>query len=223
MTNESLWTRIDKSLAQSGEKSKVGAAKNRTTDARRFRWVVDAIVPFAMTAAAAVAVLLPTGLTGQARIALFSFALATVLWSTTKLNAAYVALATAVLLVLAGGRPQKALFDALASDVIWLMIGAFILGEAVRKTDLAGRLTAAVLTRASRVGQIFWLLSLVLVLLSFVIPSTSGRAAVVMPVFNSLSRAADNPRISRALSLLIPTIILVSTICTLIGAGSTLR
>jgi anion transporter len=64
------------------------------------------------------------------------------------------------------------------------------------------------------------MLTTVLLPLSFFIPSTSGRAAVVMPVFRSLSDAMQDKKTTRALALLMPTVILVATITTLIGAGS---
>jgi len=216
LENSSLWAQIDARL----EKSNKQPDGKGVFSARNYRWVVDAIVPISMTIVAGIGVLLPESLTREARIALFTFALATILWSTTKLNAAYVALAVTIILVVSGGRPQEALFDSLATDVIWLMIGAFVLGEAVKKTNLAARLTNLVVTKASKVSQVFWLLTGVLAILSFFIPSTSGRAAVAMPVFNSLSDKIGDEKVSRALSLLIPTIVLTSTICTLIGAGS---
>ena len=182
--------------------------------------MVDAVLPLALAVVAGVAVLLPATLPGEARVALFGFALATILWSTTKLNAAYVALGAVMLTIIAGGSPQEQLYDALASDVIWLMIGAFVLGGAMRQTGLAGRLTGLVVNRARSVGGVFWLMTAVLIPLSFVIPSTSGRAAVMMPVFRGVSEAVEDRKVTRALALLIPTVILVSTITTLIGAGS---
>ncbi|MEJ7819873.1 MAG: SLC13 family permease, partial [Rubrobacteraceae bacterium] len=148
------------------------------------------------------------------------FALATILWSTTKINAAYVALATVMLTILAGGSSQDQLFESLSSDVIWLMIGAFVLGGAMRHTGLAERITGFVVNRARSVRSLLWLLTAVLVPLSFFIPSTSGRAAVMMPVFRSIADATDDKKITRAVALLMPTIILVATISTLIGAGS---
>ncbi len=186
---------------------------------RRFSWVVNAIVPLSLCLAAGILILLPDSLPFQARIALWVFAFSIILWSVTKLNTAFVALAALVFLVLAGGAPQKALIDSLASDVIWLMIGAFILSEAIQITGLADRLTALVLKRARTVKGVFWELTFVLIFLTFFIPSTSGRAAVLLPVFKSLSAAA-NKRITKALSLLLPSVILVITISTLIGAGS---
>jgi hypothetical protein len=86
------------------------------------------MLPLALMVVAGVAVLLPATLPGEARVALFGFAAATILWSTTKLNAAYVALGAVMFTILAGGAEQETLYRALASDVIWLMISAFVLG-----------------------------------------------------------------------------------------------
>ena len=215
----SLWVRVDARLANELNQAP-GEGSADKTFLRRYRWVVDAILPISMAVVVGIGVMLPTSLSFEARVSLFAFALATILWSTTKLNAAFIALAVTIVLVVAGGRPQEALFDSLASDVIWLMIGAFILGEAVKKTNLAARLTDVIVARASKVKQVFWLLTVALAILSFFIPSTSGRAAVAMPIFDSLHEKIGDSKVTRALSLLIPTIILVSTICTLIGAGS---
>ena len=187
---------------------------------RRFRWVVDVSLPLALAIAAGMAVLLPASLTTEARLALFSFVLAAILWSTTSINAAYVALGAVMLLVLTGGISQEQLFEALASNVVWLMIGAFILGGAVQKTGLAARLTQLVVARARTVRSLFWLLTSVLIPLSFLIPSTSGRAAVTIPVFHSITAAAGDKRITRAVALLMPTTILVSTVVSLVAAGS---
>jgi anion transporter len=207
-TPESLWTRLDKRGA---------APKPEKT---RFGWVLHAIVPLTLITAAAIAVLLPETLTREARLSLFIFSVAAILWSTTKLNAAYVALTATLALVACGANKQETLFDALASDVIWLIIGAFILGGAVQKTGLAARLTQLVVSRASTVRGIFYLLTTVLIPLTLLIPSTSGRAAIALPIFRSIAGSAGDPKISRALALLMPTVILVSTIATLIGAGS---
>jgi anion transporter len=215
-TQTSLWERVDRRRTRRRTARRVEPPPAQ----RRFRWVVDAILPFALTVVAGVAVLLPPSLPTEARLALFAFALATILWSTTKLNSAYVALGAVMIAILSGGSPQEQLFDSLASDVIWLMIGAFVLGGAMRTTGLAARLTGLVVDRAQSVRGVFWLLTTVLLPLSFFIPSTSGRAAVVMPVFRSISDTVGDRKITRALALLMPTIILVATISTLIGAGS---
>ena len=60
------------------------------------------MLPLALTIVAGIAVLLPASLPYEARMTLFIFALAAILWSTTKINAAYVALAALTLAVLTG-------------------------------------------------------------------------------------------------------------------------
>lgn len=188
--------------------------------ARRYRWILDAILPIALTIVAAITVMLPVSLKSDARIALFAFTVAAILWTTTSLNSAFVALAIVLLLVMSGTMPQEALYNSLGSDVIWLMIGAFIIGAAVQQTGLAARLTQVVVGRARTVRGMMWLVTIVLLPLAFLIPSTSGRAAVAIPIFRSIADAAEDKRITRALALLMPTTILVSTISTLIGASS---
>jgi di/tricarboxylate transporter len=112
------------------------------TAPRRAAWAVAAVRPVAALVVLGVGVvLLPATLAGEARAALFAFGLAIVLWSMTGLPAAWVALLAVLVLVALGGDDQDALFDALASDVVWLMVGAFVLGAAITRTGLAGRLT----------------------------------------------------------------------------------
>lgn len=187
---------------------------------RSLRWVVGAVPVLVLLVAAGLGVVLPSGIETNARLSLFGFAAAVVLWSMSSLNSAYVALGAVLFLVLSGAVAQDALFHALASDVIWLMFGAFVIGAAVQETGLADRLTRFVAHKARDVGQVLLFLTAVLIPLSFLIPSTSGRAAVMLPVFASLSQAGEDARVTQSLALLIPSVILVSTIASLTGAGS---
>lgn len=197
------------------EPPSVGSAPERP--ARRPRW--RAVLGTGLVAVAGVLVLLPDDLTADARWALFGFALATVLWVLSPLSAAYAALVAAVVVTVPSGK-QEALFASLGDDVVWLVIGAFVLGGALQSAGLAGRFTAALLARAHTVGGVCWLLTAALVPLAFLVPSTSGRAAVLLPVHRQLSETVGRPQVARALSLLLPTVILVSTTATLVGATS---
>lgn len=221
----SLWDWFDAKHSQQlthGESSTSAVRRMAITILRRqwFRWVVDAALPFAMAIMAGIAVQLPTSLPDPARLVLFAFLFAVILWSTTSISADYIALLTVMILVLTGGASQEALFNALASDVVWLMIGAYVLGGAVQKAGLASRLTQFVVSRVSTVRELLWSLTIVLIPLAFLIPSTSGRAAVTAPIFHSITAATNDRRVIRAIALLMPTIILVSTIVALVGAGS---
>lgn len=188
--------------------------------ARDFGWVVGALPVMVLMVALSLAVFLPREVDTPARLALFAFGAAAILWTFTRLNAAYVALGAALFLSLTGAIEQDELFEALEADVIWLMIGAFMLGAAVQTSGLASRMTRAVAGRQASVGGLIWRITAALVPLAFLIPSTSGRAAVVLPMFHRLADAAGDKRVTRALALLIPAIILVSTISSLVGAGS---
>ena len=183
-------------------------------------WIVRAALPLALTVIAGIIVLLPATLSISARLSLFAFITTVIFCSTTALNAAFVALSAVMFLVVTGAVPQEKLYQSLASDVIWLMIGAFILGGAVQHTGLAARLTQTVVARARTVSSLLWLLTTMIFPLCFFIPSTSGRAAVVIPVFRSIASAVNDRRITKAIAILMPTVILVSTIGTLIAAGS---
>jgi glycerate kinase len=201
--------------------TKIIMPSKSTTDLRSHPyWKRKAILIPIFIAIAGIAVSLPDSLPTQGRLALFTFSIATILWSATKINAAYIALGAAIVLVLTGGISQEEFFASLGSDVVWLMIGAFILGDAVKQTGLAARLTHFAVSKANNVGNLFWLLTTVLIPLSFLIPSTSGRAAVTYPVFRNITAGIDDRKIRRTLCLLMPTIILVSTIVSLTGAGS---
>ncbi len=184
---------------------------------RRPGW--KAVVGTALVALAGVLVLLPDALSSDARWALFGFALATVLWVLSPLSPAYAALLAAVVVTVPTGE-QDALFASLGDDVVWLVMAAFIVGGALQSAGLAARFTAALLARARTVGGVCWLLTAALVPLAFLVPSTSGRAAVLLPVHRDLAETVGRPRVARALSLLLPTVILVSTTATLVGATS---
>ncbi len=173
-----------------------------------------------LTSISGITLLLSDGLSIQGRLTIFVFLVTVILWSMTSINAGYIALVSVVMLLLTGGISQEQFFESLGSDVVWLMIGAFVLGGAVKQTGLATRLTQVVAAKSHNVSSLFWLLTTVLIPLSFLIPSTSGRAAVTHPIFCSVANAIEDKRTRRALALLMPSIILVSTIASLTGAGS---
>ena len=186
------------------------------------RWVKPAGVLMAFALLAAL-VLVPVDLFQPGRVALAVFGTAVILWASTRLDAAWIALAGAATLVIFGAADQRDVTGLLGDDIIWLMIGAFVIGAAFETSGLAARLTGAVAARARTTGQLFWLTTLALIPLTFLIPSTSGRAAATLPALNAFFAVESGPgaeRGRRAFAILIPTIILVATTAALTGAGS---
>lgn len=191
-------------------------ANNNDTPKIKSSWVLSV----ALILIVEIVLLLPSSLTMEAKWSLFGFCCAIILWTTTTINSAYIALGSVLFLIISGTAKQDLLFDSLASDVIWLMIGSFILGRALQVTGLAEKMTYFVVNRARNISGLCGILTMIIQILAFFIPSTSGRAAVVLPVFQAISKEIGSRRITKALAILMPTVILVSTSSTIIGAGS---
>ncbi|UED88766.1 SLC13 family permease [Streptomyces profundus] len=161
------------------------------------------------------------GLGGQGRITLVVFTLATCAWIATSLDDTGIALGAGLVLVLTGVTSAEAFFGTLGDPTIWLLICAFVLAATVAASGLAGRCAAFLVGGARTVRQLAHLTTAALVVSAFAVPATSGRAALALPVFLALARTlADRRRVVVALALLFPTVILLSAVATLIGAGA---
>ena len=97
-----------------------------------------------------------------------------------------------------------------------------MIARALTEIRLAERLARTALKSARSVSGLFYALTLVISATAFVIPSTTGRAALLLPVFMTLSVSIGDQRIARALSIHIPAVILLSACGSLIGAGANL-
>lgn len=156
-----------------------------------------------------------------AQLTVVVFVSALVLWVGTRLDETLVALGAAVVLVLAGVLNDAVFFGTLADSTIWLLIAAFVLAAGVSATGLTTRVATRLVARARSVRQLAHLVTAALVATAFAVPATSGRAALAVPVFVALARVlSDRPRVVRALAVLFPTVILLSAVATLIGAGA---
>ncbi|WP_221355554.1 SLC13 family permease [Streptomyces beigongshangae] len=161
------------------------------------------------------------GLGGDARLTLAVFALATCAWIGTPIDDTYIALGAGLALTVTGVISSDTLFGTLGDPTVWLLICAFVLAAAVTRTGLAGRAAAFLVSGARSVRQLVHLTTAALVVTAFAVPATSGRAALALPVFLALAKVlADRRRLVVMLALLFPTVILLSAVATLIGAGA---
>jgi solute carrier family 13 (sodium-dependent dicarboxylate transporter), member 2/3/5 len=161
------------------------------------------------------------GLTTDGRVTIVVFAAAVWAWVFTRVDDTYVALGAAVLLVLSGVLSTDELFATLGDDTVWLLLAAFVIAAGVTSSGLATRATAFVVSAARTPRQLFHLLTGALVVTTFAVPSTSGRAALALPVFLCLARClSDRPALVKALALLFPTVVLLSAVGSLLGAGA---
>ncbi len=165
---------------------------------------------------------------GRVTLAIFTVAVWT--WAFTPLDDTYTALGAGVALVLCGVVSADALFDTLGDDTIWLLVGAFVLAVGVTTSGLATRCAAWLVSGEGSTRYLVHLVTTALVVTTYAVPATSGRAALVLPVFAAIAAVVtehggggedgSDRRIVRALSLLFPTVILLSAVGSLVGAGA---
>jgi solute carrier family 13 (sodium-dependent dicarboxylate transporter), member 2/3/5 len=195
---------------------------------RRPAWPIAAMTRLARPAiAGALAGLTLTLLTSAltvwpapARIAIGVFVLAVIAWSVLRLADTPVALAACIALIALGGATPQAFYASLGDSVIWLLIGAFVIAAVLQHSGLAERWALQAVAGARTAPRLLMRLTWVILATTFIVPSTSGRAAMLLPVFVVLARAVGDARIVRALALLFPSVILLSACASLLGAGA---
>ncbi len=177
----------------------------------------------AITAMAAVCAGLLWGLpelNPVARLALGIFGAAVVAWTVLDLDETPVAMAAALAMIAVGAVSVDSLLAGPGHRFLWLLVGAFVLAAALQISGLGGRCAcwalASVRTPRALMLRVTWLI----VATAFVVPSTSGRAALMLPVFLSLAQTMPGQRHVRALALLFPSVILLSACASLPGAGA---
>ena len=163
----------------------------------------------------------------EGRFTLAVFALAVWAWVFTKLDDTYVALMAGTVLALAGVLAQDSLFSTLGDDTIWLLVAAFVIASGVTQSGLATRAAMWLVSSARTVRGLVHIVTAALVVTAFAIPSTSGRAALTLPVFVALAKVLSQPvhegrhqRVVHVLALVFPTVILLSAVGSLLGAGA---
>lgn len=160
-------------------------------------------------------------LSTQGATTLSVFAIAVWFWIFTDIDDTYVALGATVLLVVMGVVPEETLFKSLGDDTIWLLLGSFVIAAGITASGLATRAAAFIISGARNPRQLLHLSSAALVATAFAVPSTSGRAALAMPVFLALATVLrQHKRLVLALALLFPSVILLSAVGSYLGAGA---
>ncbi|EKO3564248.1 DASS family sodium-coupled anion symporter [Vibrio metschnikovii] len=126
----------------------------------------------------------PEGLSleGQKAIAIFCSAL--ILWVCGSIPIYLTSMIAIVLLSLTGTvAKEKIAFATLGYDVIWLMISAFVLTAAMMKSNLARRFALWMITEFGQTPKkALFVLIVINFCLVFFVPSTTARAALMVPI-----------------------------------------
>jgi solute carrier family 13 (sodium-dependent dicarboxylate transporter), member 2/3/5 len=162
----------------------------------------------------------PTSLDQSQRIVLATLVLSIGGWAFTSLPDSLVAITAALVLAVTGTISEQQLFAALGHDLVWLLIAAFVMAGALKGSGLIDILITKMFARVNSVTGLFATATTAIIATAFFIPSTSGRAALLLPVFIALASRVSDKRLVKPLALLFPTVILLSAGGTLIGAGA---
>ncbi len=154
-----------------------------------------------------------------ARQSLAVFWLAVLGWTLTDIDDSVVALLAALSLLALGVVPVDRLYLALGSELVCLLLAGFVIAAVLQRSGLVERLTLWLLNGCKSVRGLCYRLMLAVAATAFVVPSTSGRAALLLPLWQTLA-AQLPPPLARALALLVPTVILLSAGASLLGAGA---
>lgn len=168
----------------------------------------------------AVVVAAPTAMSPVARLCLAVFAVMLGLTAFTKLHEVAICSTTLAALVAIGGSSLADVTASFTSSTVWLLVGAFVVAAGAKRSGVAERLAFAIGRRATSVDGLLFRITGVLIATAFIVPSTSGRAALMLPVYLAFAERIDDRRVRRALAVLFPSAILLSAVASLFGAGA---
>jgi len=151
------------------------------------RPVVPYVVSAAAMAAAAIVLVVPP--VPAAEVPALALAIAAIgLWATGALPEHITALAFFTVAMLFKVVPAKVAFTGFESAALWLIFGGLVMGVAVRSTGLGERIAHRL---AEAFGSSYWGVitgvTVVGVALGFLMPSSMGRAVLLMPIALSLA------------------------------------
>lgn len=125
----------------------------------------------------------PAALTLQGKTVMAVFFMAFVLWVSQAIPTYASALVGICFLVFLGGWTQSEALAVFGQDVIWLMLAAFIITSGMEKSGFAKRLALFIVSKfGTTANKALIALGVVNVLLAFVVPSTTARAAMLLPI-----------------------------------------
>ncbi|MDQ2084386.1 SLC13 family permease [Xanthobacteraceae bacterium Astr-EGSB] len=146
------------------------------------------IVGIALVVGIWLTVLPPGGLTHAEGETIGAILLTLSLWVTALVPGYVASLILFAITLVSGLAPPALVFSGFASSAVWLIISGFVIGSAIVVTGLGDRMSAAIapfltVSYARLIGGMM-LLSMAL---SFVMPSSVGRAVVLVPIAMALA------------------------------------
>lgn len=146
------------------------------------------IVTLAVVIGLVLSIVPPAGLTRIEGETIGAVLVTLSLWSTSLVPGAVASLVLFAIALVAKLAPPALVFSGFASSAVWLIVSGFVIGAAISVTGLGDRLAAvlAPLVTGSYARLLGGLMATAIVL-SFVMPSSVGRAVVMVPIAMALA------------------------------------
>ncbi len=159
------------------------AEKSRgTTLQRKLIYILIALLAFG-----GVLILTPAVLDWQIRSTLAVMTLAIILWVLEPIPLALSALVAVVALVATGAAPLEGALSGFASGSTFLIAAGFMMAKAINSTSLGNRIAYFFLAKTKNTpGGILAAILIIMEILTFFIPATAVRAALLLPVILSI-------------------------------------
>jgi len=132
----------------------------------------------------------PSGITYGGKVSMAVFAAALILWVSESVPTYLTSLLVIALLSVFGGWGEKNVLGVFGYNVIWLMVSAFIITSAMEKSGFARRLALWIITKFGKTSKTI-LISLLVTnfFIAFIVPSTTARAAIMLPIVLLIAEA----------------------------------
>jgi len=140
---------------------------------------------------------LPIDLGSMGKTTLGIFVFTIVLWVGDVVPTGIAAVVWAGLLVLSFGKamPAATIFSGFTSDTIWLMIGAFLIGQATTETGLAKRIAYTLMVRGgASYGRAIIYMWIAMFVVGAFVPSATVRVAIFIPIMYAIGAAFNVQR-----------------------------
>lgn len=131
-----------------------------------------------------------SGLSEQGKAALGVALFAIIIWMTGAVEDALSGILVIFLLTIAKVMPVSGALSGYANSALWLLVIGFIMAACMEKSGLSKRI-ALVLVNWSNgsVYRIYWAIALVILVLTFLVPSITARVLLMLPIILGISQA----------------------------------
>lgn len=174
----------------------------------------------AIAALSAIVALLSEPLPAATRVVLVIAVVTILSWALAVTEEWRVGAIAIAALWISGAITGADIMEAATNDLILLLVAAFVIAHVVERSGLLSVIAARLLSSPMSFSALCWRLSAIVGLTAFLIPSTSARAAMFLPLHRAVLTTVEEGARRRALALLTPTVILLSAGGVLTGAAA---